>query len=61
MLERIEAGDRVVITVRDRNVALLSPLPAPPTWMDARSFFSELEGIRADSGLRRELNDLLNP
>lgn len=60
VLERVEAGDQVIITVGGRDVAVLSALAARPTWVDSHRFLADLEQSRADAALRREL-DLLNP
>lgn len=60
VLARVEAGEDVVITVGGRDVAVLSPLPTRRRWVDTRAFLKELQGVKADADLARELDEL-NP
>lgn len=56
VLRRVEAGERLRVTVSGRPVAELVPLPTRPTslrWEDLG------EHWRADPGLAAELRDLL--
>ena len=58
LLERVEAGESITITVDGRAVAVLQP-PARRTRFMARDLFIEhLLGHPADPGLRAELRDL---
>lgn len=53
VLRRVEAGERLRVTVDRRPVAELVPLPSRATWVPRRRV---LEGLtQADSGLRDEL------
>jgi prevent-host-death family protein len=53
VLRRVEAGERLRVTVDRRPVAELVPLPARATWVQRKRV---LEGLtQADAGLREEL------
>jgi prevent-host-death family protein len=53
VLRRVEAGERLRVTVDRRPVAELIPLPSRATWVPRQRV---LEGLtQADSGLRDEL------
>ena len=58
LLQRVEAGEAVVITVGGRPVAELTAMPARPRWMERDEFLRRLEGRRADPGLAAELATL---
>ncbi len=58
LLERVEAGEEVVITVDGRPVATLQPVGSRPTWMPRGEFVKQLAGHQADPGLRDELRRL---
>lgn len=59
VLRRVEAGERLTVTVSGRPVAELVPLPMRPQTMAWSQFERHLEGGRADPGLARDLADLL--
>ncbi len=59
VLRRVEAGERLRVTVSGRPVAELIPLPNRPTTMKWEEFVAHVEEWRADIGLRQELRDLL--
>ncbi|MGH9165924.1 MAG: type II toxin-antitoxin system Phd/YefM family antitoxin [Acidimicrobiales bacterium] len=59
VLRRVEAGERLRVTVSGRPVAELVPLPQQPTTMAWSQFQNDLEGVRADSALAFELAALL--
>jgi len=59
VLRRVEAGERLRVTVSGRPVAELVPLAARPRSMSWDSFAKDGEGWRADAGLARELAHLL--
>lgn len=59
VLRRVEAGERLRVTVSGRAVAELRPLPTRRTSMSWDSFERHLVGGRADPGLARELAELL--
>jgi prevent-host-death family protein len=53
VLRRVEAGERLRVTVDRRPVAELVPLPSRATWVTRQRV---LEGLtQADTGLREEL------
>jgi prevent-host-death family protein len=58
LLRRVEAGERVVITVGGRPVAILGPLSDRPRWMSNAEFGRRLEGRQADAALAGELQQL---
>ncbi|HEX4109593.1 MAG TPA: type II toxin-antitoxin system prevent-host-death family antitoxin [Solirubrobacteraceae bacterium] len=57
VLRRVEAGERVRITVDRRAVAELSPLPGRSAWVPRQRALDEL--IQADPALRDDLADAL--
>ncbi len=57
VLRRVEAGERLRVTVNRRPVAELVPLPAPATWVPRRRVLDALR--QADAGLRGELAEAL--
>lgn len=59
VLRRVEAGERLRITVSGRPVAELVPLTARPRSMTWDEFIEHGERWRADPGLARQLRDLL--
>lgn len=59
VLRRVEAGERLRVTVSGRPIAELVPLAARPTTMSWSEFQQSLEAARADAGLADELAALL--
>lgn len=59
VLERVEAGEDVTITVGGREVAVLRPVNGRKRWVDGPAFFAELSRTQADAGLASELAELL--
>jgi prevent-host-death family protein len=57
VLRRVEAGERLRVTVDRRPVAELAPLPARDVWVPRERALRGL--VQADSALRRELADAL--
>lgn len=57
VLRRVEAGQRLQVTVDRRPVAELSPLPARSQWVPRDRVLADL--TQADPGLRTELDELL--
>ena len=53
VLRRVEAGERLRVTVDRRPVAELGPLPRRTTWVARRRVLDGL--VQADSALRDEL------
>ncbi len=60
LLERVEAGEEVAITVDGRPVATLRPIGSRPRWMSRAEFVQRVVGHQADAGLTEELR-LLAP
>ena len=59
VLRRVEAGERLRVTVDRRPVAELVPLEQRPTWVPARALWDRLRATQADPDLRRELREAL--
>jgi prevent-host-death family protein len=59
VLRRVEAGERIRVTVSGRPVAELVPLPRRPSFMAWEEFSARRDKSRADSELAKELRDLL--
>jgi prevent-host-death family protein len=57
VLRRVEAGERLRVTVDRRPVAELAPLPARQAWVPRERVVGAL--LRADPALRRELAEAL--
>jgi prevent-host-death family protein len=57
VLRRVEAGERLRVTVDRRPVAELVPLPSRATWVPRRRVLAGL--TQADAGLREELAEAL--
>ena len=58
LLQRVEAGEEVTITVDGRPVAVLRPLHSERRWMKKGEFLRRLAHSQADPGLFRELAEL---
>ena len=57
VLRRVEAGQRLQVTVDRRPVAELVPHPPPTTWVARERVVASL--VQADAGLRSELRQAL--
>jgi prevent-host-death family protein len=57
VLRRVEAGERLRVTVDRRPVAELSPLPRRSAWVPRQRVLDSL--VRADAALRGELGEAL--
>lgn len=57
VLRRVEAGERLRVTVDRRPVAELAPLPRRDTWVPRHRVLDAL--VQADSTLRDELAEAL--
>ena len=57
VLRRVEAGERLRVTVDRRPVAELTPLPARATWVPRQRAVDSL--VQADVGLTEELAEAL--
>ncbi|MCA1839579.1 MAG: type II toxin-antitoxin system Phd/YefM family antitoxin [Actinomycetota bacterium] len=58
LLERIEAGEEVTITVRGRAVAILQPIGRRTQWLGREEFAHRIGLHRADSQLSQDLAQL---
>lgn len=59
LLQRVEAGEEIVITLRGKPVARLAPLePSGPRWMPRAELAELLRTSQADPGLRDDLEEL---
>jgi prevent-host-death family protein len=58
LLNRVEAGESVTITVDGRPVAVLRPVARRPRWLSREEFVARIAGHQADPALRAELRAL---
>jgi prevent-host-death family protein len=58
LLDRVDAGESITITVDGRPVAVLLSVGRRPRWMAKGEFSRRIMGRQADPGLRQELRDL---
>jgi prevent-host-death family protein len=58
LLERVEAGEEITITVAGRPVALLTRLSTRKRWMPREEFARRFIPKQADAALARELAEL---
>ena len=58
LLDRVEAGEAVTITVAGRPVAVLQPLARRARWLTREEFVRTIGAHQADAGLAAELRDL---
>lgn len=59
VLRRVQAGERLRVTVSGRPVAELAPLAARPRMIPWETFIAGNQDWRADRGLAKELAELL--
>lgn len=59
VLRRVEAGERLRVTVSGRPVAELVPLPRRPTALPWEAFIEDSDEWRADPELTKELAALV--
>lgn len=59
VLRRVEAGERMRVTLSGRPVAELVPLATKPRSIPWKTFMQEKQRWQADPGLLTELADLL--
>jgi prevent-host-death family protein len=57
VLRRVEAGERLRVTVDRRPVAELAPLPGRDAWVSRERVIGAL--VQADAGLREDLSEAL--
>lgn len=58
LLDRVEAGERLTITVDGRPVAVLAPVGRHPQWVAKREFLATVLANQADPGLTADLQAL---
>lgn len=58
LLERVESGEEVTITVDGRPVAVLHPVGRRPRWIGRDEFLRRIGANQADTALARELAQL---
>ncbi|MGH9247585.1 MAG: type II toxin-antitoxin system Phd/YefM family antitoxin [Acidimicrobiales bacterium] len=58
LLDRVQAGEAVTITVDGRPVALLQPLGRRPRWLTREEFVRRVVQHQADPDLTGELREL---
>lgn len=58
LLNRVEAGEDITITIDGRPVAELRPIKRQPRWMRRDEFLARIVGYQADPGLRDDLREL---
>ena len=59
VLRRVEAGERVIITVDGRPVAVLAPVSGRLRWMSRGEFVRRVARHQADAALADELRQLM--
>ncbi len=59
LLERVEAGEEITITVDGRAVALLTPVGRKPRWMPRDEFVRTVLRHQADPGLTDLLREMM--
>ncbi|MHB1526113.1 MAG: type II toxin-antitoxin system Phd/YefM family antitoxin [Candidatus Dormibacteria bacterium] len=59
ILGRVEAGERIVVTVDRRPVAPLVPLERRRSWVPAGEVWDRVQAAAADVGLAAELDRLI--
>ena len=57
LLDRVESGERLTITIDGRPVAVLVPVGRRPRWVPRSEFVSVLTS-QADAGLPADLDEL---
>jgi prevent-host-death family protein len=58
LLDRVEAGESVTITVDGRPVAVLEPISRRPRWLARDEFVRRVQDHQADAALANELREL---
>jgi prevent-host-death family protein len=58
LLDRVNAGETITVTVDGRPVAVLGPVGHRPRWMTREEFAHRMAGRQADPGLSAELRAL---
>lgn len=58
LLERVEAGEAITITIDGRPVAVLQPVGRQPRWIGRDEFVRRVGSNQADPALRSDLATL---
>lgn len=58
LLDRVEAGERLTITVDGRPVAVLAPIGRRPRWVSKAEFVPAVLANQADADLTADLQEL---
>lgn len=58
LLERVEAGEDIAITVDGRPAAMLTQIPSKVRWLSRARFLQMISDHQADAGLRSVLDEL---
>jgi prevent-host-death family protein len=58
LLDRVESGGTITITVDGRPAAVLAPIGRRPRWVPRSEFTSTVLAHQADPGLAEDLDDL---
>jgi len=58
LLDRVQAGEAITITIDGRPVAVLQPVGRRPQWLAREEFVRRVMAHQADPGLAGELADL---
>lgn len=58
LLERVEAGETLTITIDGRPVAVLAPPGRRPRWVSRNEFARTVLANQADAGLRSDIESL---
>ena len=56
LLDRVESGESLTITVDGRPVAVLAPLGRRPQWLSRNEFVGAVLANQADAGLAADLD-----
>jgi len=58
LLDRVEAGETITVTIDGRPVAVLQPTGSRPRWLAREEFARQVMSHQADPGLADELTEL---
>ena len=58
VLDRVEAGEHITITVDGKPIATLEPVRSRPQWVGRDEFVRQVLRHQADAGLRADLASL---
>lgn len=58
LLDRVEGGETITITVDGRPTAVLAPIGRRPRWLARAGFASSILANQADAGLAQDLEAL---